>query len=218
MNRLAIVVLLLTAAVSAVAQRPSGGVGSPGPAGAAGATGATGATGSTGSTGATGATGPAPSGTGILINRTSGVSSAIVTISRQTADVTKTTSTTLSDLTGVTLALEAATTYQFLAFVRSTQSAAGGAKLKFNYSATMSVFFVQGQCYDSAGTGGFITFTSLASVPDSSYGTASDGGCTMTGTLTTTTAGNLTIQGAQQASSGTTTFTTGSWVAATPIQ
>ena len=182
-----------------------------------GATGATGGTGSTGATGATGATGPAPTGTGIVVNLTSGTPSAVKVAQRQSADLAKT-NTTLADVTGISYSLAAGTAYTIQGFWFATESAAGGGKYQLAYTGTTASARYDVSCNEDTGNGSaFSVNTALNVTLDANWAFAGSGSCLVTGSFITTNAGTLTLQFAQSAASGTSTALTNSMLVITPV-
>jgi hypothetical protein len=143
-------------------------------------------------------------------------------IARSTGNTTFTSNTTYANLTGLTLSIPAVGTYEIEVFVGLTANVAGGAKLLMAYTGTQG----------STVTGSYLindtTSTILASnVAASGSGfdpfefaltAAINGFFRLTGTLTFSSSGTLSVQGAQNASSiNTTTFLTGGFLKVTLI-
>lgn len=124
---------------------------------------------------------------------------------RVSANFDKAGNTTLGDITGATVALQSGRTYFYTFTASYDADATGGQKWAIAYSGTSSAieYRIKSTC-DSSGL--FV----ITSRQTSSGGSAGHAGCTagevvITGSITTTSTGNLTAQFAQNASSGTST-------------
>lgn len=127
---------------------------------------------------------------------------------RQTADVTKTSSTTLSNLTGLVQTL-AVGTYKFRVVLQCLSTANGGTKVAFNYTAPTSL-----QCEALAYTASAVAVTRVTTTTDQASlvaATVANIHIVLEGTIVVATAGTVQVQGAQNAShADTTTYYTGS--------
>lgn len=120
-----------------------------------------------------------------------------------TSDFSKTSDTTLADVTGLTATLVAGKRYRFIAELTGTSNASGGAKFAIGGTATATSIKVAGIIQDSASG---ITFQSKATALGTAVGGAtsvSDWTAVIKGVITVNAAGTLTVQFAQNASSGT---------------
>lgn len=135
-------------------------------------------------------------------------------LKRQTADVTKTSDTTLADLTGLTFNLVTGRTYKvrLTVFYNTGAATAGGAKLAFGGTATFSALIGSGYAMGTANTNEMVVASSrrvtatgstivLVGTTESSTG----GTAYAEATLVCNGTGTLTVQGAQQGSSATST-------------
>ena len=127
---------------------------------------------------------------------------------RQTADVTKTSSTTLSNLTGLVQTL-AVGTYRFRVVLQCLSTANGGTKVAFNYTAPTSL-----QCEALVYTASAVAVTRVITTTDQASlvaATVANICIILEGTVVVATAGTVQVQGAQNAShSDTTTYYAGS--------
>ena len=136
-------------------------------------------------------------------------------VARQSADVTATTSTTLADLTGLSLPL-AVGTYKVKVALQALSTANGGTKVAFTYTAPTSIQ-LEAKAFTAAAVAvtRFTTTTSAASIVAA---TAANICIELEGTIVVGTATTLQVQGAQNAShADTTTFYTGSTLELTKI-
>lgn len=114
------------------------------------------------------------------------------------------TGTTLTDITGLSVALQSGKTYRFIAEIAVTLDASGGGKLAVQYSGTTSYFIATGEVLGQS-----VAFTgsvSQTTTPGSAVVNGTATGATMlraTGTITTTSTGNLTVQFAEHTATGT---------------
>lgn len=115
----------------------------------------------------------------------------------------KTSSTSLSDITGLSVTLVAGQTYRFTAILYTTANVAGGVKFAIAGTATATAIVYDSilQAGGAFSTLGTSRATALGTaVSDSTTTTA--GTCYITGLITCNAAGTLTVQFAQNASSG----------------
>lgn len=126
---------------------------------------------------------------------------------RVTAQFDKT-NTTLADVTGTSVALLSGQTYAFEFEANYDADVTGGQKWAIAYSSTTSAieFYILSIC-DSSGLN-VISARQTASGNSSTQAGCTAGHIRITGTLTTTGAGNLTVQFAQSAASGTSSVRT----------
>lgn len=130
---------------------------------------------------------------------------------RQSADVAKTSNTTLADLTGLTQDVVPGT-YRYRVQLQTTANASGGVKagFKFNGGATLTSIQNSGKTFTAAAVAvaRTTTATDQASLVASTTAAVET---TLEGTLVVATGGSLQVQGAQNASNASaTTFLTGS--------
>lgn len=146
-------------------------------------------------------------------------SSFMPTYARVTGSNATTTSTTLVDVTGLSLPLSANSVYEFVAEITGNGADANGVKFGVNYSAAGAT--VEAGIYaDVAGTGmRSRRINALNSATAQSFFTSSnDVAALIQGTITTgANAGNLTIQHLK-GTSGTSTVYVGSYLKVTKIQ
>lgn len=120
---------------------------------------------------------------------------------RTTSTFTKTSDTTLADVTGLSVAVAASSLYRFRAILHITCNVAGGAKAAIASSGSVTTIRYTGYSLAAAGVGAVSTSTSS--------GTAVAGATAVVviivieGYINTNAAGNLTVQFAQNASFGT---------------
>jgi hypothetical protein len=124
------------------------------------------------------------------------------------------TDATLANVTGLSVALLSGRTYSFMAVLYTAEDATGGEKFAIAYSSTTSALRYQALA-NNAATGAIIA-GGTATVSGTAVGASAAGEtaatCTLTGTLTTTGAGNLTVQFAQNTANGTSSVLTGSFM------
>ena len=122
-------------------------------------------------------------------------------IARTTSNFTKTSSTTLANITGLSVNVEAAGVYKFRAVLFTTSGTSGGVKSAISGTCTAtSIAYVTAIKLSASG----INHSAVASALDTSHGnTAIASGITIEGTITVADAGTLTVQFAQNASNGT---------------
>lgn len=144
---------------------------------------------------------------------------------RQTADVVKTTSTVFSDLTGLELPVLQGETWFFQTFVFFTSNTTANLKLACKSenvlgAATDSIMFGR---YGLWGSGAPITnghVPTYVAAPGAAEtvavvtGTALADMCVLTGTVLASVDGSIQVMGAQNTSSGTTTFRENSFIVA----
>lgn len=143
----------------------------------------------------------------------------------QTADVTVSASTTLTDLTGLSVSLLATTTYSFCICLMGNTSGTGGFKIAVTASGglTSTYLFLGAQYgYSPAANGpsGVAFLSSTGNALGTGLGSDTAGACNTTavfyGTITTGVAGTLTVQAAQNTASGACTFRKGSFIEIKP--
>lgn len=131
-------------------------------------------------------------------------------IVRQTADVTKTSNTTLSDLTGLVQTVEVGT-YKVKVNLQALSTANGGTKVAFKYTGTtLSSIAAEAKAFTASAVAvtRFTTTTDQASIVAA---TAANINIEIEGILTVSAAGTIQVQGAQNASNeDTTTYYAGS--------
>lgn len=122
------------------------------------------------------------------------------------------TNTTLADITGLSVTVLAARTYTFTATLYVTAAAAGGAKVAVAGTATATAIRYGATTYTAATVNAQAQATALGTAVGAST-TAVDK-IVMDGTITVNAGGTLTLQFAQNASSGTSSVLVGSfwWV------
>lgn len=133
-----------------------------------------------------------------------------------TADTSRTSSTTLQDVTGISLSLKAGVTYSFELQVAATYNSSGGLRLAFGGTATMTSIRGGGN-NTSLSNFTLAQFTTMTAVflNSASIGSASD--TFIKGSFVVNTAGTITLQMAQSASNGaaTTVSADGTWLRVT---
>ena len=124
---------------------------------------------------------------------------------RVSSDFSKTSSATLSDVTGLSVDVQAGRTYSFEAFISYTCAAAGGVRAAIGGTATATNIIYDGWIIDSAANGikGNAQATALAGVVANAATTGTAGHIIIRGTITVNAAGTLTVQFAQSVSNGT---------------
>lgn len=124
---------------------------------------------------------------------------------RVASDFSVTSSTTLVNVTGLTVNLQAGRTYTFDAELSYTCAAAGGVKAAILGTATATSIAYDGFAIDSGANGvvGNAQSTSLGGVVASSVTTGTAGHITIKGSITVNVAGTLAVQFAQNTSNGT---------------
>jgi hypothetical protein len=121
---------------------------------------------------------------------------------RVSAQFDKTSSTTLSDVTGLSAPLTNGRTYSFRAILLTTSNSAGGVKAAIAYSSSLTAIRYEGSLLDAnADAGQARSTTSGGTVAAVTAVTAAT--ITIQGTITPSGTGNLTVQFAQNASNGT---------------
>lgn len=128
-----------------------------------------------------------------------------------TSQFDATSGTTPLDITGLTAALSASSTYIFEAVLFVTADAAGGSKYAIAYSGTVTRIK-----YNIVLTDNTTDTITVASKQTASAGTdgqvgTTDGFCRITGTIVTNGSGNLTAQFSRNAASGTSSVLTESY-------
>ena len=130
-----------------------------------------------------------------------------------TNDISITNNNSLANLAGLSLTVNAGETYviQAVLFIKSGAHT-GGVQAAFGGTATATDIRYDGWCPDSKQVQGYVQVSVLGSAVASAI-TASDSTTVyMTGCITVNAGGTLTVQGAQNTSSGTATiFARGSW-------
>lgn len=127
--------------------------------------------------------------------------------SRVTSDQSFTSTTTLANVSGLSVNVAAGRTYYFEAELSFTDAAAGGIQAAISGTATATNIIYDGWIVDSAANGikGNAQATALGGAVASSTTTGTAGHVTIQGTITVNAAGTLTVQAAQNTSSGTAT-------------
>lgn len=129
------------------------------------------------------------------INRISGLSAI------NTSAFSKTSDTTLANITGLTRNVEAGRTYAFRAEIDTTANVAGGVKFAVSGTATATSINYSGVLFD----GTAIVANDRATALDTTVcaaTTSTVGTCVIKGTIVVNAAGTLTIQFAQNTSNG----------------
>jgi hypothetical protein len=126
---------------------------------------------------------------------------------RVTSDQTFTSTTTLANVSGLSVTLLAGRTYSFVAEISWTDAAAGGLQLAIGGTATVTNIIYDGYIIDSGANGikGNAQATALGTAVASSTTTGTAGHARIAGTITVNAAGTLTVQAAQNTSNGTAT-------------
>jgi hypothetical protein len=126
---------------------------------------------------------------------------------RVTADVAFTSTTTLANITGLTVNVAAGRTYSFQVEISWTDAAAGGIQLAMSGTATATNIIYDGWIVDSAANGikGNAQATALGTAVANAATTGTAGHASIFGTITVNAAGTLTVQAAQSVSNGTAT-------------
>jgi hypothetical protein len=126
---------------------------------------------------------------------------------RVTSDQTFTSTTTLANVSGLSVSVAAGRTYSFVAEISWTDAAAGGLQLAIGGTATVTNIIYDGYIIDSAANGikGNAQATALGTAVASSTTTGTAGHARIAGTITVNAAGTLTVQAAQNTSNGTAT-------------
>lgn len=115
-------------------------------------------------------------------------------------DFSKTSDTTLADVTGLTANLVAGSTYVFRAVLWITAGASGGVKLALGGTATVTDLTAGGPAVVATS---IVPVTALASNLMASTTAFTRAACLIEGTITANAGGTLTVQFAQNASNGT---------------
>ena len=122
-------------------------------------------------------------------------------LKRVTAQFDVTSSTTLANVTGLSVSLRAATSYRFRAVLHTTSNVAGGVKAAIASSGSVTAIIYDGVTMDA----GFGTALSRSTASGTAVGAATAVTAALiniAGTIVTNAAGNLTVQFAQNASNG----------------
>lgn len=130
------------------------------------------------------------------INRLTGLAA------RNSAQFDVTSSTTLVNVTGLTRNVEAGRTYGFRAYLQTTANVAGGVKFAVAGTATATAISYEGVLEAAAALVAQTRATALATTVCAST-TTTAGTCEIQGVIQVANAGTLTIQFAQNASTGT---------------
>ena len=121
---------------------------------------------------------------------------------RNSAQFDKTSSTTLSDITGLSHDVEAGFVYAFRATLQTTAAATGGVKFAVSGTATATAISYEGTLKSTTAIAAKTRATALDTVVGSST-TTTDGTVEIEGVIQVNTTGTLTIQFAQNSSDGT---------------
>lgn len=113
----------------------------------------------------------------------------------------KTSDTTLANVTGLSVTVEAGKTYYFEAILYTTCHATGGLKMAIAGTCTATAVIYQGICFGNGGTTASTRATALGTGISATGGTAER--MHITGTITVNAGGTLTVQFAQAASHAT---------------
>jgi hypothetical protein len=126
---------------------------------------------------------------------------------RVTADVAITSNTTLANVAGLTVNVQAGRTYRFEADILWTDAATGGIQLAISGTATATAILYDGWIVDSAANGikGSAQGAALGAAVANAATTGTAGHAQIRGTITVNAAGTLTVQAAQFASNATAT-------------
>jgi hypothetical protein len=124
---------------------------------------------------------------------------------RVTSDFSKTSDTTLANVTGLTVDVAAGRTYSFETELSFTCAAAGGVKAAIAGTATATNIIYDGWIVDSGANGikGNAQATALGGTVASAATTGTAGHILIRGTITVNAAGTLTVQFAQNTTNGT---------------
>lgn len=141
-------------------------------------------------------------------------------LKRVTSDVVVSASTTLVDITGLSVALEAGKTYSFRASLQTTHSGTGGYKVDLHASGGLTATALHTRVKGFFGTVGSTSNGALISALSALDGGGAsmsvtgggNGEIEVTGTITVGVAGTMTIQGAQQSASSSSTYQAGSFI------
>lgn len=134
-----------------------------------------------------------------------------MSVTRVTSQFNKTTDTALANIPDLSFPVESGKTYPFRAVVFVDASALGGGKFAVNCSCSASniVYHIGGQ--NSGGAGVILGFRGVALGAATGFVTTTTALVEISGIITTSSAGNLVIQFAQQVSSGTSSVLPGSY-------
>lgn len=159
--------------------------------------------------------------------RASDVNAALPIYMRASADTTKTSSTTLGDVTGMSLALEASSTYVLDGYIAYTAGATGDLKVAWTVpTGTTGHWCLFGISSASTGGVGDLDARRIDAYGDANPQTigGSDAGSSLVAcqprlyVLTSTTSGTMQMRFAQGTSSGTSTIVRiGSWIRAVKV-
>lgn len=116
--------------------------------------------------------------------------------------VTGTTGTTLTNVTGMTVALVAGT-YVVNVYLGTVSTANSGLKLALTYSGTTTSCSYTGEQLNGTSTGAHTTTTTMGNAVAAATAVTTD--ASIVGTIVVSTAGNLTVQFAQNAAHADTT-------------
>jgi hypothetical protein len=136
---------------------------------------------------------------------------------RVTADFTKTTDTTLANVTGLTANVAAGKTYHFRAWLPYAADVTGGHKYAIAGTATATDIRYHIKTVDDASNLNVITSTQTALAGSAGQAGSTAGETIIEGTITVNAAGTLTVQFAQNASSGSSSVKRGATFIVTEI-
>lgn len=139
---------------------------------------------------------------------------------RMALDVVVAASTTLTDLTGLSVALAAGKTYSFRASILTTHSGTGGYKVDLHASGGLTATDIKARVKGFFGTvsstsnGALISALSALDSGGASMSVTGGGNgeIEVSGTVTVNAGGTLTIQGAQQSAASSSTYQRGSFL------
>lgn len=131
-------------------------------------------------------------------------------LKRVSTQFDKTADTTLANITGLSVTLIAGRTYTFEAILFLTADTVGGSKWAVGGTATATAIRYQIQLFDNVTNALTINSQQTAIGGSSGQAGTTAGLCRIFGTITVNAAGTLTIQMAENASSGTSSVLTGS--------
>lgn len=134
-----------------------------------------------------------------------------LSVVRTVAGLTKTTDTNLANIPDLTFPLDGAKTYPFKANLFVDSSALGGAKfaIQCTCSATSVIYHIGG--FNSGGLGVILGSRQVTLGGSAGFITTTTSEIEISGVITTSTPGNLTVQFAQQVSSGSSSVLPGSY-------
>src|SRR5262249_7630642 len=122
--------------------------------------------------------------------------------SRVTSDFSVTSSTTLTNVTGLTVTVVAGKTYSFVATLFTTSNVAGGVQAAIAGTATATAIIYEGETTAGAAIGAQTRASALATAVGAITAVTA-ARIDIMGTITVNAGGTLTVQFAQNASNGT---------------